>query len=620
MCDEQPNMTLTGILKILSDDPAIDWEAIRQNEQQHNPDWEAIAKHWKLTLIRALVPATKYANGGDRKSFRVHGKMQLAIVQYVQAKALAAPAAQDDDAVADQCVDAVGQRWRSGNMALVSRVVRTLTRLVRTRRRVGCDTEVGDEDADSTLFECFELEHIEETVSAPVSSFVDCLAQLEPIARVQAVLKMKELEVEAMKAETGRIEVEQAVARIRAQGEADALRIRTQGEANAARNPRKRLASVPTEDEQIEALSARPYRGRVSLSARIWEARPVGHPDDIRTVYRRVCETANTIVGNMVIVQRPLAGLTGVEVVYVEAGPRVSELARTFWNCGDPPTVPELPVVVATPPVNRARGKALPHGVHDLAAAVIEDTLDPGAYAAAVDRLDRGFFAPNAERWAVLWPPRPRDPRVLLTHIDVERDPIVPQLRQWLRNGGADPAPVYPADGALDLRPSESVPVVLQVMDPDVWPVLDAVGLRRACTKLMGAYQRSRGMEVPAAEAPCDERLRQFHRITRDAADGLRFREIADCLGWLGVAHDTLLIKVLTEALMQSPRRRGGPVPTAEWYVKRGSVATWRWQCCLGEMRIAAVFVTRLRLGGADLSFLARDITNFTPVHAKHAD
>ena len=64
---------------------------------------------------------------------------------------------------------------------------------------------------------------------------------------------------------------------------------------------------------------------------------------------------------------------------------------------------------------------------------------------------------------------------------------------------------------------------------------------------------------------------------------------------------------------MSNAQRIGGPVPTSMWYnTERGNVALWRHALCLREMRVAIIFVTRLRLGGADISFLARNIATCT--------
>ena len=134
-------------------------------------------------------------------------------------------------------------------------------------------------------------------------------------------------------------------------------------------------------------------------------------------------------------------------------------------------------------------------------------------------------------------------------------------------------------------------------------------------------HLKSAGQPVAAAFAPVDERLRQFRRLT--AATGetssslLTFKQLGDCLGWFATDAckpvDALLVRNLTEALLR--RRDGDPVnDPAHWYDRRdGATPLWCWPRCLLEMRVAVVYVSRLRMGDAYLSFLARDVA----MHAK---
>lgn len=110
----------------------------------------------------------------------------------------------------------------------------------------------------------------------------------------------------------------------------------------------------------------------------------------------------------------------------------------------------------------------------------------------AIKLLDLEFVRPTTAAWAVLWPARPTDPAVLPTHLDVERDPIVPLLQAWLRRRLDDPAsaeaaPEYPAaDTVFDGRPTEPVPPLLAAVSPDApWPLLQRAGLGRALSKML---------------------------------------------------------------------------------------------------------------------------------------
>ena len=60
----------------------------------------------------ALVPPNTFKSGAKRKLI---GFQQQAIVNYVEAHALAAPITEDDDTVADHCVDEVDRRWRTSD-------------------------------------------------------------------------------------------------------------------------------------------------------------------------------------------------------------------------------------------------------------------------------------------------------------------------------------------------------------------------------------------------------------------------------------------------------------------------------------------------------------------------
>ena len=151
--------------------------------------------------------------------------------------------------------------------------------------------------------------------------------------------------------------------------------------------------------------------------------------------------------------------------------------------------------------------------------------------------LDRRFVA-------VLWGRRPKRSGVLPTHLDIGRDPIVPHLRAWLGaclaarraaaievvpnddddEGLALPAaPTYPVVDVPDPRPAEVVPEMLWATGADVWDAFAVVGAR-----YRGAYLAAAGVTIHAAQAPADERLRQWRRLT--ASSHLSFGDIANCL------------------------------------------------------------------------------------------
>ena len=312
----------------------------------------------------------------------------------------------------------------------------------------------------------------------------------------------------------------------------------------------------------------------------------IGEPENMRDVRHRY---------------RVFPQFPNVSAVYCDTKLNVAKLVYSFWT----PTTTEKQIELAA-------------SVYDLVAAVL-GPLGKDKDPSAVKRLDEKFVRPSMSRWMMLWPKQYAKQRFgIRTHIDVDHDPIIPALRQWMSDtDNQQPAPTYPALGVPDLRPTEVIPEALQAMDPDVWPSLQCVGLERLCKNMMWAYHRSAGQPIAAAEQPHDERLRQFRRIITTDGDELSCREITELFGW-ECAKDTFLLKTITEVLMSKAQRSGGPVPTSMWYnTERGGVALWRYALCLREMRVAIIFVTRLRLGGADISFLARNIATCLPVGTK---
>ena len=254
--------------------------------------------------------------------------------------------------------------------------------------------------------------------------------------------------------------------------------------------------------------------------------------------------------------------------------------------------------------------------------------VDPSRRAAALAALREHFVRPTLGDWAILWPEMPKRVAAvaLWTHLDVARDPVVGLLRQWLAAGAPpDAVPRYPNTAAqpLDLRPAEPVPPALRssVNDQFVWAALQHAGLKAVLAPYMQLFCQSADRITPAAVQPADERLRQFRRITRDGAIvDLTFKTLAECLGWFAgdalVPQDAGLVHVLTKELLRTPlpttenASPEGIADASRWYIKAGkrNPALWRWPLCLAAMRTAAVYVSRLKLAGANVDFLAKAI------------
>jgi hypothetical protein len=188
---------------------------------------------------------------------------------------------------------------------------------------------------------------------------------------------------------------------------------------------------------------------------------------------------------------------------------------------------------------------------------------------------------------------------VIPTHIDVERDPIVGQLTDWLRNTiKGTPPPTYPAVGVVDKRPEEPVPPELRAMDANVWPHLQSAKLDVVCGKFMTYYNNAKNLTdepLPSTLTPCGERLRQWRRLL-SVSDELPYKDIVECLGWHDVVRDSGLVHCLTKALLHSQK-----VPPTAWSVKRRGINMWKCGICLGMMHIACTYVARIRRGGAPM-------------------
>jgi hypothetical protein len=73
------------------------------------------------------------------------------------------------------------------------------------------------------------------------------------------------------------------------------------------------------------------------------------------------------------------------------------------------------------------------------AISLVAAVLGANPAAAHMHRLFKQFVSPLLNTWSVLFPKRHN--RALLTYLDVERDPVVPQLRDWMATPDGTPAP-----------------------------------------------------------------------------------------------------------------------------------------------------------------------------------
>jgi hypothetical protein len=125
--ERQPGATQQRIVDALCDDDDIEWNAIYQCERTAET-WEVISSHWKRNVIKSFLTAGRFTHGGDHKSEKYRGRMQQAIIAYVENQAATEDrTTQDEDTVAEKCIEEVRSRWRSSTQdgtILIHRMVR----------------------------------------------------------------------------------------------------------------------------------------------------------------------------------------------------------------------------------------------------------------------------------------------------------------------------------------------------------------------------------------------------------------------------------------------------------------------------------------------------------------
>lgn len=453
-------------------------------------------------------------------------------------------------------------------------------------------------------------------------------SQLEPERlNAEANLKGVQQEPQRLKAETDRLKAETD----RLKAETDRIKAETKKIVVERKPTTKRI-----HEEDLQCV----WNGLESLSLAVWQSKPVIKSEmSKQMVYDAVLQRAKENLRRFRV--RILASSTGqdsdtastLKLVYVPADVDVKSWAAAFWDemtetrtttCETTATMLNAASNAITHPKSM-RQIRLPHGSSDLVAALAgayDENTESGIEMTPerIKRLDEKFVrnAHMARTWAVLWPSsRPKNPSVIPTFIDILRDPIITELREWLRRSDADndnddvPPPAYPANLNADMRPVELVPCELQALPINtVLPMLQRAGVARAFNaRILAAYEATadRADDIEAAHPPCQERLRQWRRLSDDATcDGeLTFKQIVECLGYQTVERECRNVQVLTAVLVAL---RQNNIPSSAWYFKRGASNVWKFRVCLPEMRLAAIFVSRLLLGGADIRFLAKDI------------
>lgn len=383
------------------------------------------------------------------------------------------------------------------------------------------------------------------------------------------------------------------------------------------REPKRRRTITESLAEVVRA----PWRNARCLTAAVWDARPADHPEPVEAVSERVAVWIAATRPNIKPMFRLLHDHPEVRIVYVGASHDLTDLVDAFWNpppsAALPPSPLPPPTVAAVAVVPKPTQTGSPD---DLVARLIpyfrnEANDDPRRALTTV--LRDGFVKPLSKRgWAVLFP-LPERATTILTHIEWDADPVAARLRDWVAAGAAPgAAPVdYPyRDG--DARPPELVPDELRDLTYyDVLPLLYDAGLKRFCDKspYHTAYTAAMACasteddDVSVARAPRhDETLRQWRRLTKGDAF-VEFKDIHRCLGWTETVHDFHIVRAIVHAL-QFPARR-----LHEWHDGRSKPQRWCPTKCLWALRVACVYVARLKRGDADLAYAALDAKRLLP-------
>ena len=583
---DDESITLKKILNILYNCSDINWSDILIIERERHPNWPSVSKRWKYELIKSYLTKERFsAHGGDRKSaaWKARGAQQQSIIACVQDKVLQQSQDLPEWEVVKSCKEVVEQRWRpvdEKKTMVLHETVEVIVRAVRRQRKLcenGQQVEYTEEEK-TTLKRFDKVAIVEEDqgvqtregLSFDVKTFDHCIFQnySETIQSKFLNLFEKIIETEKLRVETEKLRIEKHLEGKQVDREPDRLL------AEAARLKETRLLLIA---EQRRPASKR--------------------------------KASNKDEDHLL---------------------QISEEGENTINNGEKSE--------ERPPPHKRTVK-LPVGSVDLVSTVIDYlssikvdvSVDEHAWIARL--LEEQFVAPLSETWAILWAPRPRDRTIIPTYLDLQCDPILPKLSQWVkenlllkRNSSEnDPhtltrmPPSYPVKDVLDPRPTEEVPTSLRSLNPEVWEFLEKHGLRYACSKVLHAYHATSRLDVPIAHEPENERLRQWKRLTTSCAGvcELTFANIYDCLGWESsqiTKGDASLIQVITQCLLPND------LPVSQWYIKRGSTYFWSPSTCLLQMRIAAIFVSRIKQGGADCRFLANDIRMYTRRNAQRED
>jgi hypothetical protein len=220
-----------------------------------------------------------------------------------------------------------------------------------------------------------------------------------------------------------------------------------------------------------------------------------------------------------------------------------------------------------------------------------------------VEALRVKFVTPVSVEWPVLFCPSDNDNEIL-THLDVAHDPIIPELKHWIKKYNcSDPAPVYPAEDTPDRRfclfPLPPLPT-----GEALWATVIDARVKPPMERWRESWDDGILEVVPVTAEPEPERRRQLERLAEWHPHGLTVGQVAECMNWEELRGDDEqrafnrdAVRVITLRLLHPDRT--GP-QTGDRFVMKDA---------LFALRTAVAFVYYLLEGGAmNLDCLVDDL------------
>ena len=293
---------------------------------------------------------------------------------------------------------------------------------------------------------------------------------------------------------------------------------------------------------------------------------------------------------------RSHAKIPRVVAVYCPLTVNAESIADTFWRATTgPPAIAAPASQLDVKPNIRSPKPTLKTSLLD----AVTSHLSPEQRAAATEILVDHFIESSAlQHWrGIVWTKvtdrATKQLRDIVTEIDVNEHPIIPQLRQWLSDALQDPLkrrlpPAFPVSPEQDLRqPIAVAPAGFQQLPDFSWS--DVERWSSVMTRHRKHFEDGRALAQPLADPVHDDRVRYWQRVAGQRT-WFSFSEIVVILGWHAIAGDQQAVVLLTSNIMQQN--------VSHWWDRDAKPQIFQLERCIVEMRTAAVVVMSLVKGG----------------------